>query len=65
MKKPKKPTHGGARKGAGRKAGSGTAPPTSTRSIRITDELWAKLDRMTGNRSAWVAEKIRKAKEKP
>jgi hypothetical protein len=59
----KEPSHGGARKGAGRPAGSGTAPPTSTRSIRLTDDLWAKLDRMTTNRSKWIAERIKKAKE--
>ena len=64
MKQPKKPTHGGARKGAGRKEGSGTKPPTSTRSIRLPNDLWAKLDRLTGNRSKWVADRIKKAKER-
>ena len=58
-----KPTHGGARKGAGRKAGSGEGPKTETRSISMPPELWAKLDRMTTNRSKWIAERIKKAKE--
>jgi len=57
------PKRGGARKGAGRKAGSGEGRKVVTRSISLPPELWAKLSRLTGNRSAWVADKIRKAKE--
>ena len=61
MSAKKKPaTKGGARKGSGRK-------PTGriNRKIMLTihPDLIAKLDRLTGNRSKWVAGKIRNARE--
>jgi hypothetical protein len=57
----KKPAHGGARKGAGRKP-EGEKPKTKIM-ITLDEELLAKLDRMTTNRSKWIAERIKKAKE--
>lgn len=57
--KPPKSNHGGARKGAGRK-------PTGSTKIKVMLSLdpedVAKLDSLTANRSAWVTEKIRRAK---
>jgi hypothetical protein len=56
----KQPTHGGARKGAGRKPGVCKAPPTFTSSLRMRTSTWAKLDELRGSksRSAFVAEMI-------
>jgi hypothetical protein len=53
----KQPTHGGARKGSGRKPGVRKAPPTATSSLRMRTATWAKLDAMRGNvsRSRWIA----------
>jgi hypothetical protein len=55
-----KPTHGGARKGAGRKPGVRKAPPTSTSSLRMRTSTWAKLDELRGSksRSAFIADMI-------
>lgn len=56
-----KSTHGGARKGGGRKP-DGEKPKVRIM-LTIDESDLAKLDRLTGNRSAWVAERIRKARE--
>jgi hypothetical protein len=50
-------THGGARKGSGRKPGVRKAPPTATSSLRMRAETWAKLDAIRGSvsRSRWIA----------
>ena len=56
--KPTKSNHGGARKGAGRKPGR----KTESSSITLTFELWAKLDKLTDNRSAWIAERVKRAR---
>ena len=47
----KKTTHGGARKGAGRKLGSGKGRSAITRSVSMQPESWAKLDRQRGTMS--------------
>ena len=59
-----KPTRGGARKGAGRKPGSGTGRTVISSSITLLPELWAKLDAIRGDktRSAWIAGKIKSAR---
>ena len=50
-----KPTHGGARKGAGRPKGKKSANAKSrtavTRSVSMQPETWAKLDRARGDLS--------------
>jgi hypothetical protein len=55
---------GGARKGAGRKAGSGTGRTVVTSSVNLPPELWAKLDALRGEstRSDWIAAKIKNAR---
>lgn len=55
---------GGKRKGAGRKPGSGKGRTVQTASISMAPELWEKADGLRGDksRSAWIAEKVRKAK---
>lgn len=55
---------GGKREGAGRPPGSGTGRTVTTSSINLPPELWAKLDALRGDstRSAWIAEKIRRAR---
>jgi len=60
-----KPTRGGARKGAGRKPGSGKGRTVTTSSINLTPELWAKLDALRGDstRSAWISAKINDARD--
>jgi hypothetical protein len=60
----KKPTRGGAREGAGRKAGSGAGRTVTTSSINLPPELWDKLDAIRGDatRSAWIAAKIKAAR---
>jgi hypothetical protein len=57
-------TAGGKRKGAGRKPGSGKGRTVQTASISMAPELWEKADNLRGekSRSAWIAEKVRKAK---
>jgi len=57
----KKPTRGGARKGAGRKLGSGMGRTVTTSSITLLPELWERLDTLRGEitRSAWIAAKIK------
>jgi len=40
----KKPIRGGARKGAGRKKGSGKGRKSISSSITMPPELWQKLD---------------------
>ena len=55
---------GGKREGAGRPPGSGTGRTVTTSSINLPPDLWAKLDTLRGDstRSAWIAEKIRRAR---
>jgi len=64
MKKKPTPTRGGARKGAGRKPGVGKGRTVTTSSINLPPELWSKLDAIRGKqtRSAWIAEKIKRAR---
>ena len=56
-----KPKHGGKREGAGRPA---TGRKIKTGSINLTPEHWAKLDKVRGEktRSAWIAERIKRAR---
>jgi hypothetical protein len=56
-----KTTRGGARKGAGRKLGSGAGRKVITSSINLAPELWAKLDDLRGEitRSGWIANQIK------
>jgi hypothetical protein len=63
MKKKPTTTRGGARKGAGRKPGSGTGRTVKTSSINLPPELWVILDALRGEatRSAWIAAKIKEA----
>jgi hypothetical protein len=60
----KKLNRGGMRKGAGRKPGSGKGRKVQTASISMVPELWDKADALRGvkSRSAWISEKVRKAK---
>lgn len=44
-------THGGSRKGAGRKAGSGKGRKYVSKTIAMQPESWAKLDRQRGTMS--------------
>jgi hypothetical protein len=62
--KSKKPTRGGARKGAGRKPS--TEPKAVTVAISMLPADLEKLDTLKGDggRSAWVVARIRKAKLK-
>jgi len=55
---------GGKRKGAGRKPGSGKGRTVQTASISMTPELWEKADNLRGqkSRSAWISERVRKAR---
>jgi hypothetical protein len=55
---------GGKRKGAGRKPGSGAGRKVETASISMPPELWEKADGLRGekSRSAWIADKVRKAR---
>lgn len=46
-----KPTHGGPRKGAGRKKGSGKGRTAITRSVSMSRASWDKLDRLRGTQS--------------
>jgi hypothetical protein len=64
MKKKPTPTRGGARKGAGRKPGTGTGRTVTTSSINLPPELWDMLDALRGEltRSAWIAAKIKNAR---
>lgn len=57
--------HGGKRKGAGRPPGSGKGRTVKTGSINLPPDLWTKLDALRGKktRSAWIAEKIRRARK--
>ena len=56
-----KASHGGKRKGAGRKSGRNV----QTGSITLPPELWEKLDRMRGteSRGAFLRAKIRRMRE--
>jgi len=56
--KPTKSNHGGARKGAGRKPGRKVV----SGSVTMEPALWAKLDKLTDNRSAWIAERVKRAR---
>ena len=47
----KQTTHGGPRKGSGRKLGSGKGRTAVTRSVSMQPESWAKLDRARGDQS--------------
>jgi hypothetical protein len=51
MKKEPTPTRGGARKGAGRKTGSGTGRTAITRSVSMPPEKWDRLDDLRGEQS--------------
>jgi hypothetical protein len=42
---------GGARKGAGRKAGSGKGRTVISKTVAMTAERWDKLDRQRGTQS--------------
>jgi hypothetical protein len=55
-----KPTHGGRRKGAGRKRGSGKGRTAVTRSISMKLESWAKLDSQRGtiSRGKFIESKL-------
>jgi len=53
-----KPTRGGKREGAGRKPGRKVV----SRSVTMEPVLWAKLDKLTDNRSAWIAERVKRAR---
>jgi len=46
-----KKSHGGPRKGSGRKLGSGKGRTAVTRSVSMQPESWAKLDRLRGTMS--------------
>ena len=46
--------HGGARNGAGRPVGSGDGRSVTTRSVSMTPEMWAMIDRMRGHSSRGV-----------
>jgi hypothetical protein len=61
-----KPIRGGKRKGAGRPKGSGTGKTVKTSSINLPPALWDKLDEVRGweTRSAWIADKIKRARVK-
>lgn len=56
----KETTHGGARKGAGRKLGSGKGRKAITKSISMQPETWDKLDRKRGalSRGKYIESKI-------
>ena len=43
--------HGGQRKGAGRKAGSGKGRKYVSKTVAMSQESWAKLDRQRGTMS--------------
>ena len=49
---------GGKREGAGRKPGRKVV----SRSVTMSPELWAKLDKITDNRSQWIAERVKRAR---
>ena len=53
-----KPTRGGKREGAGRKPGRKVV----SGSVTMEPALWAKLDKLTDNRSAWIAERVKRAR---
>lgn len=59
--------HGGPRPGAGRPAGTGTGRTVTSSSVNLPPALWAKLDAIRGglSRSAWIAAKIKGAKNPP
>jgi hypothetical protein len=44
-------THGGPRKGAGRKLGSGKGRTNISKTVSMHPESWAKLDRDRGSQS--------------
>ncbi len=44
-------THGGSRKGSGRKAGSGKGRTYVSKTVAMSKESWAKLDRQRGDQS--------------
>jgi len=52
--------HGGARKGAGRKPGSGTGRKTVAKQISLPPSAWEKLDKIRPplSRSGWVKQQI-------
>jgi hypothetical protein len=57
----KKPaTHGGPRKGSGRKLGSGKGRTAVTRSVSMQPESWDKLDRARGDtpRGKYIESKL-------
>ena len=62
-----KTTRGGARKGAGRKLGSGAGRKVITSSINMLPEIWAKLDDLRAGltRSAWIANQIKLTPQEP
>jgi hypothetical protein len=44
-------THGGPRKGAGRKAGSGKGRTYVSKTVAMSEKTWQKLDRLRGTQS--------------
>lgn len=55
------PKRGGAGRGQGRKPLSQSGEKMKPRSVRMTDDEWAKCLRLGG--SEWVRQKIKRAKE--
>jgi hypothetical protein len=55
-----KPTHGGARKGAGRKKGSGKGRTSVSKSVTMPQPTWDRLDEARGDlsRGKYIAKKI-------
>ena len=53
-------THGGKRKGAGRKAGTGKGRTRILKSVTMTQEEWDRLDDRRGvkTRGEYIAERI-------
>jgi hypothetical protein len=49
--KQKPTTHGGPRKGAGRKAGSGKGRTYVSKTVAMSEKTWQKLDRQRGTMS--------------
>lgn len=52
--KPKKPAHGGARRGAGRPEGSTSALPRVTKSFRLRRDLVERAEQEEGSLTAVV-----------
>jgi hypothetical protein len=48
--------HGGKRNGAGRPIGSGVGKSVTTRSVSLSPEMWAMIDKLRGSstRGSWL-----------